>query len=69
MIDGITACFEALETRSKKYPPTKELCNLLEMTLKSINFAFNEEHYRQVSGTLMGGRYAPRSTLQYSWGG
>ena len=57
--DGVKACFEALETRIKKSPPSRELVKLLELTLNSNNFTFNDTNYLQVSGTLMGGKYAP----------
>jgi len=57
--DGIQACFEAFQTRTVKSPPSKELCHLLELTLNSNNFIFNDDNYIQVSGTLMGGKYAP----------
>ena len=65
-VDGIQVCFEALETRTRKSPPTQDLCDLLELTLKSNNFTFNEEHYQQISGTLMGGRYALPYALPYA---
>ncbi len=57
--DGIQACFEALERRPIKLPPSGELCDLLKLTLTSNNFVFNGDNFLQVSGTLMGGKYAP----------
>ena len=57
--DGIQACFEALEKRVKRTPPSKELTQLLKLTLTSNNFVFNNDNFIQVSGTLMGGKYAP----------
>ncbi|XP_072050367.1 uncharacterized protein [Amphiura filiformis] len=57
--DGITACKEALDNRTNKTPSTDDLINLLELTLKSNNFVFNDEHYLQTSGTAMGAKFSP----------
>jgi hypothetical protein len=54
--EGISACGEALTSRTVQEPPTHDIVALI---LKKNNFVFGDKHYLQVHGTAMGTRMAP----------
>ena len=60
-VDGL----ESVKKMFNKYPlskvmrPEKEILELLELSLNSNDFIFNNEWYLQISGTAMGKKFAP----------
>ena len=57
--EGISACSEALTSRTVQEPPTHDIIALINYILKKNNFVFGDKHYLQVHGTAMGTRMAP----------
>ena len=57
--EGISACGEALTSRTLQEPPTHDIIALINYILKKNNFVFGDKHYLQVHGTAMGTRMAP----------
>ena len=60
-IDRTIECVQKLLTLEKGNTnrPDKEIIQLLEITMKNNDFAFNGDHYLQICGTAMGKIYAP----------
>ena len=57
--EGIDACREALDPRETCVPPTRDLCQLIQIILTTNNFIFNGQHYLQTQVTAIGTRMAP----------
>ena len=57
--DGLKACETTLERRTKKEPPTSDICHLAKLVLELNAFRYQDKHYLQVHGTAMGTRMAP----------
>ena len=59
--EGIDACRHFLNTRDRNASSssTKTLCDFIRMILTMNNFSFNDKHYLQTHGTVMGTRMAP----------
>ena len=57
--EGIEACRQALSSREVLSPPTKDIITLISSILTKNNFTFDDQHYLQVLGTMMGTRVAP----------
>jgi len=60
---NIDRILKVTEAALRKHPhcrrPDKHLLELLEITLKNNDFAFNGEYFLQICGTAMGKTYAP----------
>ena len=57
--EGVNVCEEFLNTRTDQSPPTKDLCQLIQLILESNAFIFNGAYYLQLQGTAMGTQLAP----------
>ena len=57
--EGILAIAAQLRKDRTKDKFTPYILQLLKLVLHSMNFTFNEEHYLQVGGTVMGTALAP----------
>ena len=57
--EGIKACEEKLDLRPELKPPTKDICNQINLILTKNNLTFNKQHYLQIQGTAMGTKMAP----------
>ena len=57
--EGVDACRYFLNTRQDKTLPDENICDLIKMILTMNNFSFNNKHYLQKHGTVMGTRMAP----------
>jgi len=57
--EGAQACFEKLETRTKKRVPSGVLKQLIILVLSNNVFKFGDKIYRQIKGTAMGTPMAP----------
>ena len=57
--EGILAVATHLRRDKTKDPITPYILQLLELVLHSMNFTFNEDHYLQTGGTVMGTALAP----------
>ena len=56
--EGVNACEEFLNTETDQSPPTKDLCQLIQLIFESNAFIFNGAYYLQFQGTAMGTRMA-----------
>ena len=56
--EGAQACFKKLEERKYKSIPSIAIKNLILVILKSNAFRFDNEYYRQITGTAMSPNYA-----------
>ena len=59
MAYGVEACRELLNTRTVQELPTEDVVKLITLILTKNNFSFNNEHYLQLKGTVMGTCMAP----------
>ena len=57
--EGADACFKKLEERKDKSISSIVIKNLILMILKSNAFRFDNEYYRQITGTAMGTPMTP----------
>jgi len=57
--EGAQACFEKLETRTKKRVPSGVLKQLIILVLSNNVFKFGDKIYRRIKGTAMGTPMAP----------
>ena len=60
--EGVNACEEFLNTRTDQSPPSKDLCQLIQLILESNAFIFNGAYDLQQQGTAMGTQMAPQYT-------
>ena len=56
---GSSALREALERRTHKKIPTRNLIKMAEFLLKNNFFLFFSNVYQQISGTAIGTKFAP----------
>lgn len=56
IVDVVQQAFNANPVAGR---PSKEIIDLLKLTLKNNDFEFNDEFFLQIHGTAMGKRYAP----------
>ena len=57
--EGINVCEEFLNTRTDQSPPSKDLCQLIQLILENSMSTFNGAYYLQLQGTVIGTRMAP----------
>ena len=57
--ESAEACFKQLEERKDKSIPSIVIKNLILMILESYAFRFDNESYRQITGTAMGSPIEP----------
>ena len=62
---GLIALKEALENRSVKKIPTESLIKMAEFALKNNLFEFNNKVFQQISGTVIGTKFAPPYAFIY----
>ncbi len=60
--DGLRALKFFLDKRTVQEPPTSVLVRLAELVLNLNNFSFDDEHYQQISGVVMGPKIGPNYT-------
>ena len=67
--ESAEACFKQLEERKDKSIPSIVIKNLILMILESYAFRFDNESYRQITGTAMGTPIEPNyaNSFMVNW--
>ena len=63
--EGIEACREGLEFRSKPIVPTEEVLKMIEVVLDNNNFNLGNKHYKQTNGIAIGSRLGKNFACSY----